>query len=558
MPAMERVFNWKRFWCPRGEMINLADRGFLSDPEADWGKALNPELVTFDQLANIRCLALLGEPGIGKSWAIQHASPVGTDEDTTAIRLDLRSFGSEDRLVKSLFESAQWEQWRSGNHGLRLFLDSLDECLLRIDNVASLLADELGKQPVERLQLRIACRTFPWPQILERALIRLYGNEGFKAFELAPLRRIDVKNAAQTSGIADGDSFLAQVDALEVASLAIKPVTLKFLIDTYLNEGDFPANQIDLYEKGCLTLCEESNESRRGAHQTGRLGAEERLAIASRIAAVTQFANRSAVWTGTEADAAFSEEDVLIRDLTGGLEGTPEQLAVTADAIREVLDTGLFSSRGAEKIGWAHQTYAEFLAARYCKVHEMPVQQLQSLLFHPADQGQRLVPQLYEVAAWIAATNPQILAAIASSDPEALLGAAGAGLSNEQRTIVVESILKQCEIGRRSNFALGYVSSVRKIKTFESFQPTSALRTRPKQAIGDTARCNWHCAGVRTCGFWRRIRWKSRWIPPKTELLERRRSPPRYMVPPTFERTCAPSRLVKEATIPMTNSREVL
>jgi hypothetical protein len=38
---------------------------------------------------------------------------------------------------------------------------------------------------------------------------------------------------------------------------------------------------------------------------------------------------------------------------------------VTDNDVREVLDTGLFSSRGGVRLGWAHQSYAEFLAALY-------------------------------------------------------------------------------------------------------------------------------------------------------------------------------------------------
>ena len=33
--------------------------------------------------------------------------------------------------------------------------------------------------------------------------------------------------------------------------------------------------------------------------------------------------------------------------------------------VREVLDTGLFSARGERRMGWAHQTYEEFLGANY-------------------------------------------------------------------------------------------------------------------------------------------------------------------------------------------------
>src|SRR5262249_9741183 len=138
--------------------------------------------------------------------------------------LDLRSFGDERRLTDSLFDSEVFESWRRGDWLLHVFLDSLDECLLRIDNVATLLADELPKQPVERLRLRIVRRTAPWPTVLEKVLVDLFGE--CKAYEMVPLRRIDVQRAAEQSGMVDPSGFLRRIDELDVSSLAIKPVTL--------------------------------------------------------------------------------------------------------------------------------------------------------------------------------------------------------------------------------------------------------------------------------------------------------------------------------------------
>lgn len=464
---MATDFDWKRFWCPRGETFSLADRGFLFDPTTEYGKLLNQNLVSFDQLASVPCLALLGEPGVGKSWALRNSTTApencAADRGAKAVYVDLRSFGSEDHLIDALFESREWEKWRAGSYGLELFLDSLDECLLRIDNVGVLLADELPKQPVERLRLRIACRTAVWPEVLGNALQELYGNDSFKAYELVPLRRIDVQHAAEKSGVPNPRDFLTRIDGLDVASLAIKPVTLRFLIEKYVRTGDFPANHIDLYETGCRILCEESNESRLGSGRHGHLSADERLAIASRIAAVTQLANRYAVWTGNEAGRVPSE-DVLIREIVGGTESGPDEISVTTDSIRKVLDTGLFSSRGPHRIGWAHQTYAEYLAARYCVQRRMPAQQLRALLFHPADGGRRLVPQLHELAAWASVMEPTILPIVAESDPEALLGAAAASLSEGQRQLVTQSIMDQCDAGLRLDLRWSFYHVSRKLK----------------------------------------------------------------------------------------------
>ena len=452
---MSPIFNWKRFWCPRDKGFQLSDNGFLYDPVGEYGQALNPNLVSFDHFANRPSVALLGEPGIGKSWALKseranvESSILAKGERT--LWLDLRSFGSEDRLWKVLFDGEEFRKWREGTYLLHLFLDSLDECLLRIDNIATLIADQLPSEPVQRLRLRIACRTAPWPHILENALIESFGPEGFQAYELVPLRRRDVKEAAIQSGIAQPEAFLERIEALEVVSLAIKPVTLNFLVKTFSRDGDLPKNQLDLYERGCRMLCEESNESRFGAAQTGALDSGQRLAVASRIAAVTQFCNRFAIWTGP-GSANSMKEDVTISGISGGTEVGVGNTEISSSLVREVLDTGLFTSRGPNRIGWAHQTYAEFLAARYCKTHEMPQQQIRDLIFHPTGRMKRLIPQLRELSGWIAVMVPGVLEIVSQSNPESLLGTAGTNLSDEQRQRVTQIILDHCEAGRMLNF----------------------------------------------------------------------------------------------------------
>jgi hypothetical protein len=441
---MVNPFPWKRFWCRRENMFFLGDRGFLSDPEGQRGNILNPNLTTFDELQSVACLALLGEPGVGKSWSLSADVDAYLQQSPgmPTIRLDLRSFRSEDRLYRTLFEDETFLQWAKGDYDLHLYIDSLDECLLRIDSVAALLADEIPKYPLDRLKLRIACRTASWPPLLEKALKSGYGENSFAATELVPLRRVDVLQAATLSGITDTDSFLGRVDELHITSLAIKPVTLKMLLDTFQREGDLPGNVVDLYEKGCSILCEEQNESRRASRRTGDLSPRDRIAVASRVAAATQFGNRFAVWTGTEAEGV-PEEDVAVGDLVGEIEPSDSSVNVTHNAVLETLGTGLFSSRGQERLGWSHQMFAEFLAARYCFVHELPIEQLRSLVFHP--RRRRVIPQVREVASWIALRNDALFAEIAEFDPEVLLGSAAPSLSNEQRRVLADALLRSCD-----------------------------------------------------------------------------------------------------------------
>jgi len=115
-----------------------------------------------------------------------------------------------------------------------LFLDSLDEGLLKIRILTKILKRELSKLPCERLSLRITCRTADWDYAgsLEAKLQEKYNNN-VGVYELASLTRLDVIEAARINGV-DPDSFAQAVSDRDAVPLAIKPTTLKFLINTYL------------------------------------------------------------------------------------------------------------------------------------------------------------------------------------------------------------------------------------------------------------------------------------------------------------------------------------
>lgn len=311
------IYNWKRFWCSRAGSFDLSDGGYLVDPDSKWGHLSNPDAKSFESITATPCLVLLGEPGIGKTYAIKTAQSAINDKikevDDQMLCFDLRSYGSEDRLVRDLFENPTFLSWISGKHRLHVFLDSLDECLLRINTLATLLVDEFKKYPVDRMYLRIACRTADWPNSLENGLIQLWGKDAVGVYKLAPLRRVDVIEAAKTNSL-DHNVFLQEIDQKEAVPLAIKPVTLGFLINTYTKNGRFPSTQADLYLQGCRSLCEENNEGRREARLVGIFTTEQRLAIASRIAAITVFSRRYVIWTGINR-GDVSDEDTTIQEL---------------------------------------------------------------------------------------------------------------------------------------------------------------------------------------------------------------------------------------------------
>jgi hypothetical protein len=280
-----------------------------------------------------------------------------------SVYVDLRAYSSETLLCQRVFESEKATVWKNGSSHLFLHLDSLDEALLRIDSIANLLAAELPSLPTERLSIRVACRTAVWPAAtLGAALTGIWG-DATGTFELAPLRRQDVFAALDADGISV-EGFMRALLAAQAGPFAIKPLTLKMLLAIYRQRGDLPNSNVDLYKQGCLALCEEQNKSRRDSGRRGNLNAGQRMRLAARIAAATILGNRFAVWTGPQVECPL--EDIPLSALAGHREdGAFATFTATDDDVREVLDTGLFSSRGDHRMGWAHQGYGEFLAALY-------------------------------------------------------------------------------------------------------------------------------------------------------------------------------------------------
>src|SRR5262249_50021962 len=153
------VYAWQRFWVPREGSIDLSDGGFLRDPQSEFAQHWPHPLKTLSELQHFQALALLGEPGIGKSVALE--TEFNTSKQQSAkdgrmvLHVDLRSFASDVLLHRRVFESVEFTAWQTG-----------DEALLRVDSVAALLADELPRYPTTRMSVRIACRTAAWPHEL--------------------------------------------------------------------------------------------------------------------------------------------------------------------------------------------------------------------------------------------------------------------------------------------------------------------------------------------------------------------------------------------------------
>ncbi|HLG89121.1 MAG TPA: hypothetical protein VKZ79_18220 [Alphaproteobacteria bacterium] len=476
-------YAWTRFWVPRTGSINLGDGGFMVDPAEPllWSSGTAP--TALPELERYPGLVLLGEPGIGKSdtLKVEALRLQARADGSVSVHVDLRSFSSEAFLFQRVFESPEMASWKSDQSHLTLHLDSLDEALLRIDSIANLITAELPNLPTDRMSLRIACRTAVWPEMtLEPVLQSIWGEDRVGVFELAPLRRTDVIAAAHQEGI-DPAAFVTELYAANAVPFAIKPLTLKLLLTLYARDQKLPRRLTDLYMQGCLSLCEEQNPSRRDTRRTGSLNARQRLRIAGKLACVTMFANRYAIWTGLETDA-FPPEDVALSKIAVGVEqGEFPEFEVTENAVREVLDTGLFNARGPSRIGWAHQSYAEFLAAAYLIEKAVSATNILRLLLHPAGG---LIPQLAVVAAWVASLNHEVRTELISNEPLALLHGDLAAWSQTDIARLTSSLLKAYDEQRTHDFMPGRLLAYSKLAhpgLADKLQPY--LKDRSKNAV---------------------------------------------------------------------------
>jgi hypothetical protein len=274
---------------------------------------------------------------MGKSTALQEMFETEKAHSVRDIYMfvNLAQFTTDIALLREIFDHPNYEKWLQSGDDLHLFLDSLDECLIRVDTVASILGERLAAAPTDRLFLRIACRSAEWPEYLGRRLLEQFGEDSLGVYELAPLRKIDVAKEARIT-TSDEAGFIAQVKERNAVPMAVRPVTLRFLLNSYARSS-FPANRQELYLEGCRVLCEEPDPAKRASPSLGRPDVAMRLNAATRIAAVMVFCRKSAIWSAPDFGDR-PESDLAIGDLP-----RVEPSNVGANAIHDALTTNLFA-----------------------------------------------------------------------------------------------------------------------------------------------------------------------------------------------------------------------
>lgn len=430
-------FNWKRFWVRLGTEISCGygGNGYFDNPEADNFISHNHEAQSVDQLKGLECLVLLGEPGLGKSVAIEQAFPdldheSGGDEKTIWIRF--RDIPDSNVFIREVFDDPRWQRWFESEEALNLILDGLDEGLIKIKDFLSFFTRQLRRYPIKRLNLLMTCRTADWPTEQGNTLANLWKLSEPNIWELCPLRQKDVELAAEHNSLVV-EEFLKGLFENSLRPLAARPITLFFLIDQFKRLQGFKISYRDIYYEGIDNLCIEPAPERANEPTVRNLDPKKTKEAAALIAASLIYCGKSAI----TLERQEIESDLCLDSLYSS------DSKIEPKYFRIALNTALFSSRGHKRFGISHQTFAECLAAQFAS--NLPLTQQISLLFNTEGNQHYIIPQLQETAAWLAGENEAFLEQLLQHDPEVILRSDVSRMNPDHKKQVIDAIIDKAQ-----------------------------------------------------------------------------------------------------------------
>ncbi len=448
---MSTRYPWKRFWCPTDASYSLSPDGYLVDPDGSDGSIRQPHALSAVELDAVPCLALWGDPGLGKSTTLDDFRSLASQKGMV-IDENLAIGRNADRLHDLLF-GLTFQTWANSDDTLTILLDGLDECLSRHPDVPLMMIDELRRgYPLNRLRLRITCRGTEWPPLLTEKLQELWGDQNFMIAELLPLRRCDVEVAA-AAGDLPVQNFLDEVSLRGMQPFAIRPNSLTMLFDAFRRgNGQLNRDQVGMFRDYCRTLCiEHPGSTRRLLSRPAPDEGDQFLAAARRIAAVTIFSDRRSIIADSYYESSKADGDVALSELVGGTEmAGSREVTIDPELLQRCIQSGLFTPHGESRRLWSHWSYPEFLAADFLVVRGVSSQQIEGLLFAPgvAESDQpKVIPQLAETAAWLAMMDTDLRTTIIRNDPQILLRSQVVSADQDSKHLLVESILQAADNG---------------------------------------------------------------------------------------------------------------
>ena len=413
-----RYVKIKRFWYDIETDSPYSPRGYLIDPELKFTP--NENFVSNPIELDNNCILLLGEPGMGKTTIFNtyksHLEEKLIDLPDEVLYQDIKDL--DTNLYKKIKDHLKYKEWLKGNHRLYILIDSFDEWISDQKRLIHPLLQLLKQAPKDRLYLRIVCRTNYFPKSLINHLNILFRKKTTQLC-ISPLRKKDIDEWLTTAEINEKERFFKEIENKEIVPFAVRPITLKTMLNIFKKKLSLPTSKLEIYEKNCLILCDEVDEFR---GKDSKYDPEQRYIVAARCAALCIFSGKMSIFVGSISDELpdFSISQVLIRK---GQEITQDkEFDIVSSLVNETLNTGLFTSNGNLRI-WAHWSFIEFLAADYIRKRELPIKKILSLIEHPSDPKNSFIPQFRGVIAWLCSFPGELFEIVLNREPEILIQA---------------------------------------------------------------------------------------------------------------------------------------
>ncbi|MEU8512965.1 hypothetical protein AB0C76_15470 [Kitasatospora sp. NPDC048722] len=432
---------WKRRAYPLGQPPE-SDRDGWPMVSAYAGSAVGKPLA---QERATPFLAILGERGAGKSFALQQEHDELKNAGHPVAWLDLKRCGeaalARANLSRALRPPAAGGEWH-------VFLDGLDEGLDDLpvlDQLITAHLEDLDAAHRSVLRLRISCRTARWPTPLEEDLRRVFHQDHVKIMALAPLTRDDVALAARIVGVQDTTALTALLEQRGLVALATQPVTLRPLLIRYAEGKSLPATAEQAYLQACLHLCAENRRPKNPLLLQAQASPGHLLAVAARIAAAMQFGRYKRLSDVPERSDDPTDLHLSYLDsgdepgyLTGSVQCTVREL-------RQVCESSLLAPVGDLRWVFAHHSYQEFLAAHFLRTRGMDPVSQRELLWIGDGQARHVVTAHQEVAAWLSTSDTTAFDDLLRDDPQVLLLADLPTRPDQDRSRTVDALLRRLE-----------------------------------------------------------------------------------------------------------------
>lgn len=413
-----------RWVAPVGSTIPRTDDGLLDLEALDsvWYTGDRPrqsdELMGIDQ-----SYVLLAPGGAGKTTLIEALQ--AEEPFCTSIDLRLHSHHSIAELVDLIPTSASPP---GGMQPTTVFVDSIDEALQIDPNIGYVLVKLVSHPRLAHVAWRFACRPSSWTIDLADGMCTALS--GFAELELLPLSLLDLQGLAQ----GDAENFLRDAQLAGLTRLLALPLHAVNLLHDWRTRGRMPANRSEAMQHAITRLLTETSSTRAAEELDGqrRQLVAERLAATSIFCNVRSYAPKSST---NEQDSSMTVSSLPTQE-EPDLAGSP----LIPGHFREVLGTGLFAAAGHGTVTFAHQSYTEFLAARYLIRRSVSGQRLVSLL--GADINGIAPGPMIDVLGWLLALHATVPDKLIASNAEQLLGTTGLEVVDDQvRERIVEALL---------------------------------------------------------------------------------------------------------------------